>query len=117
MSMRLVCFPAGWPFEKFFASPEGHRHQSRHIKSGTGGSDGAYNPDEPAHRNVSRRSCVPKKFIFGPETAEWGNAADCQPPCQESQVRIRHVFLQSAHTSHVLFVLPAVNHAARAKKH
>src|SRR6266566_1231221 len=117
MSMRLVCFPSGWSFEKFFATPERHRHQSRHIKSSAGGSDGAYNPDKPAHRNVSRRSCVPKNFIFGPETAKWNDAANSQPSCQESQVRIGHVFLQSAHTSHVLFVMHAVNHAACAKKH
>src|ERR1044072_3947105 len=117
---RSVCFVSlatGWRFEEFLLAPERHRHQSRHVKSGTRGGNRADQPDDPAERNVRRRCCVPEYFVFGPETAERNDAADREPSGHERPVRVRHVLLQTTHAPHVLLVVHAVNDAARAEEH
>ncbi len=103
--------------EKFFFAPESHGHQTGHVKRRAGRRDRADDPDQPANWNVSGRRRVPENFIFRPETAKRNDAADRQPAGEESHVRVGHVLLESAHTPHVLLVMHAVNHAARAEEH
>src|SRR5262249_13041561 len=49
--VRFVSLTAG-AFKKSLATPESHRHQSRHVEGGTDRGDGSHQPDEPAIRNL-----------------------------------------------------------------
>src|SRR5215213_10943402 len=83
--VRLVGFTTRARFEKSLASPERHRHESRHVKRSTRRCDRADQPDEPAERDMRGRGSVPEYFVFGPETAERNDAADRKPASHEGQ--------------------------------
>src|SRR5258705_7417197 len=116
-SVRLVSFAASLLFEESFFTPERHCHQTRHVERGTCRGDGTNQPNDSTIGNVGARCCVPENFVLRPESAEGNNAADSQPACEEGPVGVGHVFLQTAHTPHVLFVMHSMDYAAGTKKH
>src|SRR3954447_25164309 len=115
--VSLVSFSAAVTAEKSFFSPESHRHQARHIKSSTDGSERGYQPKDPAEWNVSCAGSIPENFVFGPEAAERNDSANRQPAGKEGPVRVGHVLLQAAHPTHVLLVMHTVNDTACAEEH
>src|SRR5215207_2097413 len=56
-SVCLVGFTTRGSFEKSLAAPEGHRHQSRHVKRRARRGDRADQPDEPAEGDMRGRGC------------------------------------------------------------
>src|SRR5258705_4691675 len=116
-SVRLVSFAAGLLLEESFFTPERHCHQTRHVEGRTSRGDGTNQPNNPAVGNVSGRCCFPENFILRPESAKGNNAADSKPAREEGPVGVGHVFLQTTHTAHVLFVMHSMDYAAGTKKH
>src|SRR5258705_6562629 len=116
-SVRLVSFAASLLLKEPFFTPERHCHQTRNVERRTTRGNGTNQPKDPAIGNVGGRCCVPENFVLRPESAEGNNAADSQPAREEGPVGVGHVFLQTAHAPHVLFVMHSMDYAAGAKKH
>src|SRR4030095_10932890 len=115
--MSFVSFTSSSMTEEFFFAPERHRHQPSHVKRGTSCGDSSDQPNQPAERYEGCGRRFPKYLVFGPETAERNDSADCQPACKKRPVGVGHVLLQPAHSSHVLLVVHSVNDAARSEEH
>src|SRR6476661_1431660 len=52
-SVCFISFATRRPVQKFFFPPERHRHETRHVERCARCRNGANQPDEPAHGNVS----------------------------------------------------------------
>src|SRR5688500_20081846 len=73
-SMRFIRFTARAMLEEPLLTPEGHRHQTRHVERRARRRDRTYQPYQPTEGNVRRRGRIPSNLVFGPKPAQWNDA-------------------------------------------
>src|SRR6476469_3757144 len=82
-SVGFICLTTASMLEKPLFAPERHRHQARHVESRARRSDRSNQPYKPTVRNRGRACCLPKYFVFRPESAQRKYSADRKPTCKE----------------------------------
>src|SRR5688500_19103706 len=68
-SMRFIRFTARAMLEEPLLTPEGHRHQTRHVERRARRRDRTYEPYQTTEGDVPRRGRIPQNLVFEAEPA------------------------------------------------
>src|SRR5438067_8445626 len=100
-------------FTETLVAPESHHHQTRHVNRGQQSRDYANKPQSLCRsgRQIewSGDPNLPKNFVFRKKAGPDWHAADRQPSADHRDPGDWHVFAQTAHATHVLLVMHAMN--------
>src|ERR1700726_2588198 len=85
---------------------ESHVHLARHVEDGESSAEQEKRPND----EMSVRECLPYDLVFGKETGEREDAAQCEGRSHEGPKGDRHLVAQAAHLPHVLLAAHRMNH-------